>query len=216
MSNEQMRTGRYWQNWDEGKAARRIDEYWIASEAEWRKMLAQDLKREFGVNAPIVEVGCGTGLIFKALLDEGVVTEQSYLGGDVSLNMLAIARERFPQARVREMDVLHLDLPSHSRLNVICIHVLQHLPGYEEALLELLRVAQRKLYVVSWFNRETEDLQQFSPPSDRWDNQQFFNNRYSLSKFVSFLYLHSEKPIVEVRIHHFEGENYGIAVTFAP
>ena len=214
MNNGQEQGKRYWQNWDEGEAARRIDEYWIASEGYWRRMLVQDIRREFGTNVPIVEIGCGTGLIFQALLDEGIVTEHSYLGGDVSTNMLTIARERFPQAHLRELDVYNLDLPSHSQPNVVAIHVLQHLPDYQEALHELLRVTQQKLYMVSWFQMEMEDRTQFSPPSDRWDNQQFFNNRYSLPKFLASLYAGSEKPIADVRIHHFEGDSYGIAVSF--
>jgi ubiquinone/menaquinone biosynthesis C-methylase UbiE len=214
MNQREQHGERYWQNWDNGEAAKYIDDYWQASEEDWRRKLACDLKREFGVNASIVEVGCGTGLVYKALLDEGVVTEDSYIGGDVSGKMLGIARRRCPPACFKELDVFHLDLPASSQSNVICIHVLQHLPDYELAVRELLRVAKKKLYIVSWFNQEDEDLIQFSLPSERWDGQQFFNNRYSLRKFVSFIYRNSNEHIEDLRVHDFEGDNYGIAITF--
>jgi hypothetical protein len=68
---------RYWQNWDNDDAARCIDDYWVASEGYWRRLLVQDLKREFGENAPITEIGRGSGLICKTLMDEGIVTEKS-------------------------------------------------------------------------------------------------------------------------------------------
>jgi ubiquinone/menaquinone biosynthesis C-methylase UbiE len=114
------------------------------------------------------------------------------------------------------MDILNLDLGSDSQSNLICIHVLKHLPNYEVALLELLRVVREKMYIASWFNQGSEDLNQFSQPSERWDKQRFYNNRYSLTKSLSFIYHRSEKAIEDIRIHHFEGDNYGIALAFKP
>jgi ubiquinone/menaquinone biosynthesis C-methylase UbiE len=144
----------------------------------------------------------------------GLVSSDSYTGGDVSQNMLAIARSRFPKARFVDLDIFAIAYPARHWPTVISVHVLQHLPHYEQALLELMRVTAGKLYVVSWFDRGSEDKITFSPPSSKWDGQSFHNNNYSLAKFLDFIRAKSDRPIERLRVHRFFGPTYGISVTF--
>jgi ubiquinone/menaquinone biosynthesis C-methylase UbiE len=209
--------GRYWQNWDHGEAARRIDNYWLKSELPWRKAVTRDIRTVFGPRVPLLEVGCGTGLIYEQLRKSGVVTRQSYAGGDISQNMLNIARSRFPGVKFSELDIFKLALPDRSQKNVINVHVLQHLPHYEDAIRELLRITGETLYVVTWFNRKVDDQITFCEPSDEWDKQAFFNNYYSLPKFLGFVLNSTSRPIRSIRVHQFGPwlDSYSVALTFS-
>lgn len=196
------------QNWDEGDTARRIDRYWLESEAEWRQMLGENIRAEFGEAEPMLDVGCGSGLIYGQMRREGVVTSDSYVGGDTSEKMLAIARERFPDAYFAPLDIFDMPYADRSQENVICIQVLQHLPHYREALGELLRITRRKLYISSWFG--PEDRINFG---DSPFGGPFFENRYSLAKFLS--YLTAERMgIQDLRVHHLQGVNYSVSMSF--
>jgi SAM-dependent methyltransferase len=206
---------RYWQNWDQGKAAERIDQYWIETEAGWRAILAKDIKVWFGDHVSLLEVGCGTGLVYQELRRHRVVTSDSYVGGDVSKSMLSIARQRYPGVSFVDLDIFDLGYPDRSQPNVICIQVLQHLPYYDKAISELIRVTRQKLYVVSWFELDTEDKLELSPPSSRWDGTGFQNNVYSLPKFLGYILTQSGRPIEALHIHHLLDKNYSISVAFA-
>ncbi len=206
---------RYWQNWDKGDVAKLIDDYWVSAEADWRELLAANVKEEFGTNVSLLEVGCGSGLIYKHLLQHQIVTPASYAGGDVSHKILSIARNRFPGSRFSNLDIFNLPYSDKSQVNVICIQVLQHLPYYDDALNELLRITSKKLYISSWFTSGPEDRLVLSEPSPRWDYQTFQNNCYSLPKFIAYITDKSDRPIKTLQTHHFSGQNYSISLTFA-
>lgn len=205
---------RYWQNWDKGDAAKMIDSYWLESEAEWRHMVVEEIAIRFGKSVPVFDVGCGSGLIYQEMIRHGVTSSRAYIGGDASKSMLAIARQRFPEAKFCDLDIFHLQYPDCSQPNVICIHVLQHLPEYGEAMRELIRITARKLHVVTWFTAGTEDELVFSEPSPKWDGQAFQNNRYSLPNFLSFIFQNSSREIEGLHVHHLGGPNYSVTITF--
>src|ERR1039457_5168524 len=196
---------RYWQNWDKGEAAKLIDAYWKKSELSWRKMLVEDIKLVLGENLSLLEVGCGSGLIYEQLFKNKIVNSDSYQGGDISNNMLSIARQRFPQVQFSEMDIYNLPLANGSQPLVINIHVIQHLPQYEQAISELMRVTGNKLYIASWFSTKQEDELTFSNPSPDWDGQSFHNNCYSLPRFLSYVITNTDRNIQDIRVHHFGG-----------
>ena len=178
---------REWENWDKGEIARSVDKYWRGDslEAEWRKVLVRDIKAEIGRRTSILEVGCGSGLIYHEMLKRRIVTAKSYIGGDVSQKMLEIARGRFPETTFSHLDIFNLPYPDKSQPNVICIHVLQHLPHYAEAVKELIRITGRRLYIATWFNQSFEDSIVFGETA--W-GAPFHDNCYSLPKFLAFLY----------------------------
>jgi len=209
-------TERYWQNWDEGDVAKRMDRQWLDSEQDWRKALGENILAEFGKGATMLDVGCGSGLIYGQMLGEGVVAPDSYVGGDVSRKMLGMARGRFPETQFVALDILNLPYPDQSQPNVICVQVLQHLPNYHEAMNELLRVAGRKLYITTWF--QPEDAIRFGPTTG-W-KRPFFWNRYSLTDFLSYASTQRE-DVRDMRVHHFVGGfgtcremNYSVSMTF--
>jgi len=195
-----MSEDRYWQNWDNADVSKRIDEYWTKSEGAWRELICKKIMNFVGTEGEILEVGCGSGLICHGLVTKGF-PKSRYSGGDISEKMLELAQERFPDISFRKIDIFNLDIPDESVDNVICIHVVQHLPHYEDAVRELLRITKKKLYLVSWFQEE-EDIT-FTKAAKKWANQRFYNNKYSLSKFEQFV-----NSIADVKISKEKILNY--------
>jgi len=77
-----MRTDRYWQNWDSGTAAERIDHYWSNDpfEVEIRQQQALDAKLACGTGVPVFEAGAGSGLMAASLFAAGVTRTELYVG----------------------------------------------------------------------------------------------------------------------------------------
>lgn len=210
------KTERYWQNWDVGQAARCIDKYWRNNEAGWYRILVRDIAVQLGKPRSVLEVGCGSGMAYGYMLERGIVTPDTYTGGDASQKMLAIARRHFPEARFIDLDIFDLPYPDRSQPNVICINVLQHLPHYRRGVCELLRVTNHKLYIVGWFATDTGDRLSFTKPLDELGGQRFYDNHYSLPKFLGFI--SDERGAFNTTVHHFEyqayGANYSITLEF--
>ncbi|WP_169087540.1 class I SAM-dependent methyltransferase [Paenibacillus sp. PL91] len=212
---------RYWQNWDNQDVAKKINEFWLQSDGEdnWRALLVGHIQECLGYGANITEIGCGSGLIGEKLLQMNVVGNDSYKGGDISEKMLILAKDRLPDVKFFNWDILNLDIDTDSQPNVICIHVLQHLPSYNGALPELVRVAKDSLYIACWFTESNEDKIDFSKPSNDWEGQRFYNNVYSLPKFLSEVEaaaVQYGKAIQSINVHKFSyHENYAIHILFA-
>jgi SAM-dependent methyltransferase len=167
---------RHWQNWDRPGVTQAIDEYWLQSplEAAVRAEIAADVAECFDPKTDaLYEVGCGSGLIGLELRKRGF----AYAGGDVSAEMRKIGEQRLGQT-LDAIDVLDL---KGSRENVLCIHVLQHLPDFREAIEQLCRFATRRLYVVTWGQGISCSSIHFSEPAaNPGKAARFFDNTYSL------------------------------------
>ncbi len=204
---------RYWQNWDVGNASKVIDDFWTASlgEATSRKTIAEDVRRSFGPEQPVFEVGCGTGLMARSLIEAGATTESLYAGGDVSKSMLAIARKRLPHIKFVDLDIFDLS-PLKRQEAVVCFHVLQHLPHYREAVAQLTALAIRRLYVVTWFNETDADEIEMSRDSDA--EPTFHTNIYSLPGFLTNLRSLTAPRNGIVSSRHLADKCYAVSVEF--
>lgn len=202
---------RQWQSWDKADTAQLIDRYWASDtlEINFRRLIADDIRQQIGRKVSILEVGCGSGLIYAALLKNGVVTPKLYIGGDISVKMLEIARKRFPKVNFLLLDALALPFPDKSQPNVICVQVLQHLPGYEEAVRELLRVTTHKLYIATLFSLSNED--QITLGDTSWGGP-FYNNHYSLPKFLGYIYQQVGNRIEQTHIRHLIESCYSVTL----
>lgn len=204
---------RSYQNWDKGETAKSIDSYWMnsTSETNWRSLLVSNIKAEFGGNPPVLEVGCGSGLIYAEMIKFQVVTAKTYVGGDISHNMLEMAHNRFPKAKFIKLDAFRLPFRENTQPYTICIHVLQHLPEYAEALKELIRISSRRLLISSWFRQGPEDNIVFEDTP--W-GAPFYNNQYSLPKFLSFIFEHANAGIEKISVTKYLEATYIISMTF--
>lgn len=142
---------RRWDHWDSHGIASRIDRMWTESEGElaYRNELVSLLERHGLLGGHILEVGCGSGLVYGAMTARKQELSERYVGVDTSHEMLEIARKRFPSADFRFGDAFRLPFPDRSFDLVIAFEVLSHLPRPEDVLRELMRVG-RKVAFTLW------------------------------------------------------------------
>jgi SAM-dependent methyltransferase len=84
---------------------------------------------------PLLEVGVGTGTVSAGLAELG----RDMVGVDLSLPMLAVARERLP-GRIAAADALRLPVRTGSVAGACLVHVLHLVPDIPRTLAEAARV----------------------------------------------------------------------------
>jgi len=93
----------------------------------------------------VLDVGTGTGRAAIALAQRGGVVT----GVDASAEMLAVARRRAAEAKVRvtfaREDAHRLPFEDGSFDAVICLRVLMHTPDWRQSLAELCRVSRHRV-----------------------------------------------------------------------
>jgi SAM-dependent methyltransferase len=104
----------------------------------------------------VLDAGCGSGRMYGALREAGLLKGRRYVGGDASTEMLALARANYPGAAFAPLDILALEEDSAD--NVLCFQVLQHLSDWRPALAQLAGAARRVLYVATWFGNGDRHL----------------------------------------------------------
>jgi len=87
-----------------------------------------------------LDLGCGNGRFFEFCQDKAI----DYFGVDSSEKLVAIAQERYPQAKFRVADALDLPFPDNYFDKVYSIAVFHHLPS-EELRLRFLSEVKRVL-----------------------------------------------------------------------
>jgi SAM-dependent methyltransferase len=94
---------------------RPLDRALLAVLAEW--VLAAG-------TGPVADVGCGSGHVTKALTDLGL----DAFGVDLSPEMVALARRRYPDLRFEVGSMLALDMPDGSLGGVVASYSIIHVP----------------------------------------------------------------------------------------
>ena len=75
-------------------------------------------------NGPVADVGCGAGGMTKALADLGL----DAFGVDLSPEMVALARRRYPDLRFEVGSMLALDLPDGTLGGLLACYSIIHVP----------------------------------------------------------------------------------------
>ena len=86
----------------------------------------------------VVDVGCGNGSYLAGLEERG--HRGALVGVDLSVGMLAAAREAAPSAAIVNADASVLPLATASAQLVLAMHMLYHCPDRPAAIAELARV----------------------------------------------------------------------------
>jgi SAM-dependent methyltransferase len=146
--------------WDAEGVAEQIDALWRASAFEAAHVAALgDLCARYILDrdAQVLEVGCGTGRIHEQLVPR-LLPAAGYTGVDLSREMLAIARRRFPGARFQHGDGCALDLADGAVDYALAFEVAGHLPALRPLLRELGRVSRRAFLFTVWPSAEEEGI----------------------------------------------------------
>jgi SAM-dependent methyltransferase len=115
---------RPWENWDSSGVVEWLDGDWPALPVEPALSALVDLVEIHHGAGPILEVGCGTGRTYEALMRRLVLRPHGYVGVDVTPAMVDRARVRYGQADFRAGDVFDLPFPDRSFGAVVCTDVL--------------------------------------------------------------------------------------------
>jgi len=130
---------RDWELWDQPSVAQWIDNYWNSeAEVNHRKKLLGTVSKFLKEGDRFLEVGCGSGHIYRYLTE---LVKVDYTGVDCSEEMLKIGRAAFPGVDFRKGDGYKLEFPDGSFKAVAAIDVLQHVPDVLGIIRELIRVS---------------------------------------------------------------------------
>lgn len=143
-----MMGSRPWESWDAPGVVEWLDGDWPALPVDPALSALVDLVEIHHGSGPILEVGCGTGRTYEALMRRLVLRPHGYVGLDVTPAMLGRARARYPQADFRPGDAFDLPFPGRSFGSVVCTDVLQHLPEIDRPITEMLRVARGHVFLL--------------------------------------------------------------------
>ena len=149
-------SGRDWEQWDKGNVSEVIDAYWTASkeELEHRKILAALTQKWFLPDGRFLEIGCGSGLVYHALVP-AIFPNQAYVGVDISQTMLDIATKRFSEGVFVKDDVYALSFPDNAFEVVAAFEVFGHLGDIQKPIGEMFRVASRRVIFTVWTASKT-------------------------------------------------------------
>jgi len=140
-----------WKGWRRPDIARRIDAFWQSSEREHihRMNLAELCGNYAAPGDRVLEVGCGTGLVFEQL-NSSLPGNMRYVGADLAMPMLDLAKARFPAADFLCTDGYQLPFKDRSFDLVVCFEVLGHIPEIKGLIGELLRVCAKQAIFTIW------------------------------------------------------------------
>ncbi len=86
----------------------------------------------------VLDLGCGNGRVYQILADLSV----RYAGVDQSEELIALARERYPDLDFRVMEMSQLDFPDAEFEVVFMLAVLHHSPTREHRMSTLREIAR--------------------------------------------------------------------------
>jgi SAM-dependent methyltransferase len=112
--------------------------------ARWMTTLQGVLGDTSGV---VVDIGIGEGFALERMFPEGTPA----IGLEYRHDKALVASEKLPAVSVVRGDAGVLPFPDRSADLVTSIEVLEHLPGYEQAVVEMARICRGRLVVsVPW------------------------------------------------------------------
>jgi ubiquinone/menaquinone biosynthesis C-methylase UbiE len=168
---------RAWDNWDVGGIADEIQSIWQNSPTEdaHREELVNIVSHHVDSPAPsILEVGCGTGLIYEKLANS-ILSDSRYIGIDSSIKMLEKAISNFPEGEFILGDGYNLAFRDQEFDVVLCFEVLGHIPEIDQFVAELLRVTRKTCIFTTW----PSDEQEIEENYETIGGVQFLHRRYS-------------------------------------
>ena len=91
----------------------------------------------------LLDVPCGNGRLYRGLQRAGLLDKVEYRGADITTKLLDAVRTLHPEVQVDQASAEHLPYADNSFDVVVTQHLIRHLPYYEDAVRELLRVSRR-------------------------------------------------------------------------
>lgn len=168
------------QTWWDKNLDTKMDEFkgWIGDYTAPSKVLARQYvaMQEY---KSILDCGCGVCTEYYGYKADGYSIQ--YKGLDATKKLVDLANRN-------GIDVVHgylekMPFQDKSHDIVFIRHILEHLPFYEDALNEAMRVASKEVLVI-WFLKPTNSK---DDKIDYHSSENLFHNVYNLDKLVGFI-----------------------------
>lgn len=147
---------RIWENWDKPGVAQTIESIWNIDpsdiEKKHRTKLAYMVCDYITPTSKVLEVGCGTGLVYEALVEGKIVQNKNYRGIDISDSMLEIAKSKYPNGSFSKGDIYAIMRRDADVDAVLCFETLVHLLEIDVPISELIRVAKNVVLFTVWIS----------------------------------------------------------------
>lgn len=184
-------------NWSKGDRARSVKKYYIDVERyDWvsvtghfkgveslfhrnRMRVILDLTQKYGEGSPIIDVGCGTGLIPRNL-------PPLVVGLDINPWAIERARTHAPNADLIIADAENIPFKDSSASTVVCTEVIEHVPSPESALEEIRRLLKPGGNLIGSVPHGTF-LWKFRVLSSTCPHSEPFHNLYGLKEIKGLL-----------------------------
>lgn len=165
---------------------------WGSHSFDDAEVLADQILATCG-GGPVLDVGCGMGLIVRTLLRRGVDAR----GVDVAVAPMAWANERAPD-RFQQGSMLELPFDDEAVDTIVSTDVLEHLDDADvpRALSELARVARRYAFISLSTAPDRDNVWHLAIHDRTWWEQQFltagFRKHPLMARVVDYESLESE------------------------
>jgi ubiquinone/menaquinone biosynthesis C-methylase UbiE len=126
-----------------------------------------------------LDVGCGTGLTYKVLLESNL--DPLYVGLDITPRFIKLLKKKYPEAQWHVGRAQNLPFPDRSFDMVTCRALLEHLPDPAPAIREMARVAKDTVVIVWHLDPKPRETLRFL------EKQQVHNNTYSRKRIWDIL-----------------------------
>ncbi|MDX8451974.1 class I SAM-dependent methyltransferase [Mesorhizobium sp. VK9D] len=205
---------RDWENWDVSGIASEIQTIWLSSDEEnaHREQLADLVCGRIPASDPsILEVGCGTGLVYEKLAAKHKLIT-NYIGIDSSLKMLEIARRNFPRGQFLYGDGYELVFRDQEFDAVLSFEVLGHIPRIKPFLSEMLRVAKKTCIFTTWPSDSSDVVEDY----ETIDGTRFLYRRYSESYIQKLIYIAGRQKLDDIELIPLNSGGQAYVVTLHP
>ncbi len=146
LSRTNPRDWESWHTWDPIRIENIVEEERGRGQTESARWRLAKIVMSLGDT--LLDLGCGPGALWPHL--EPYRPRFSWVGADVTAEMLSVGRRLFPRVPVYEMDAGNLRFEDGSFDVVLLRHVLEHLPPWlmEQSIREAMRVARKSVVLV--------------------------------------------------------------------
>jgi ubiquinone/menaquinone biosynthesis C-methylase UbiE len=178
----------WWENALENTVSIDMFKSWLGDvEADTRVLMRNYVKKNNFKS--ILDIPCGLCTDYYGFLKDNISIE--YLGVDITKKLVNRALEFSIPAK--EGNIEELSFETGSFEFVYARHILEHLPSYEKALKELIRVASSEVYIV-FFIKPQDDLLENKINLDVTGHAKLYHNMYKKNEINDFL--NSQKEVL--------------------
>lgn len=156
---------------------------WLGDEsASSRSYMRQYIKNmEY---TSIADIGCGLCTDYFGLVDDNL--KVSYIGFDITPKLVSRARKL--GLNVKQGSIENIPLKNSAVDMAYARHILEHLPFYEKALTELIRISRKEVMIIFFIKPEDERADEIN--SAIIDECLLYHNHYNKKNIEKFLMQH--------------------------